>query len=81
MLIPKAKDNHQLENAIYYKNKNCCWIIEQKDFNRKSFNSFLIKILNNKDLYLEKKINLKNFNYQNTWTNVNEKILNTINEN
>jgi len=79
--LPKAKDNHQLENAIYYKNKNCCWIIEQKDFNRKSFNSFLIKILNNKDLYLEKKINLKNFNYQNTWTNVNEKILNTINEN
>ncbi|MSP10036.1 MAG: UDP-N-acetylglucosamine--N-acetylmuramyl-(pentapeptide) pyrophosphoryl-undecaprenol N-acetylglucosamine transferase [Pelagibacteraceae bacterium] len=78
--LPKAKDNHQLENAIYYKNKNCCWIIEQKDFSKKNFNNFLLNIINNKDLYLEKKINLQNFNYQNTWISVNEKILNTINE-
>ena len=77
----KAKDNHQLENAIYYKNKNCCWIIEQKDFDRKNFNSFLLNIMDNKDLYFEKKRNLQNLNYQNTWNNVNEKLLKVINEN
>ena len=31
--------------------------------------------------YLEKKENLKKLNYQNTWINVNQKILSEINEN
>ena len=30
---------------------------------------------------MKKKKNLKNLNYENTWNNVNEKLLNTINEN
>ena len=33
------------------------------------------------DLFLKKKENLKKLNYQNTWNNVNQKILKTINEN
>ena len=35
----------------------------------------------NKSNYLKKKENLKKLNYQNTWINVNQKILNNINEN
>ena len=35
----------------------------------------------NKNDYLKKKENLKKLNYQNTWINVNQKILNSINEN
>jgi UDP-N-acetylglucosamine--N-acetylmuramyl-(pentapeptide) pyrophosphoryl-undecaprenol N-acetylglucosamine transferase len=31
--------------------------------------------------YLKKKQNLEKLNYQNTWINVNQKILNIINEN
>ena len=42
---------------------------------------FLDSILNDKTDYLKKKENLKKLNYQNTWINVNEKILNNINEN
>ena len=42
---------------------------------------FLIDVLNNKSDYLNKKENLKKLNYQNTWINVNQKILKIINEN
>ena len=78
--LPSSKDNHQLENANYYKNKNCCWTIEQKDFDSK-IEEILINILNDKNTYLEKKENLKKLNYQNSWNNVNQKILKIINEN
>ena len=42
---------------------------------------FLKNILNNKSDYLKKKENLKKLNYQNSWNNVNQKILKIINEN
>ncbi len=41
----------------------------------------LNEILIDKSDYLKKKENLKKLNYQNTWNNVNQKILKTINEN
>ena len=41
----------------------------------------LLEIIGNKNDYLKKKDNLKNFNYQNTWNDVNQKILEHINEN
>ena len=78
--LPKSKDNHQLENANYYKDKDCCWIIEQKNFEEKIQN-FLEDILKDKSDLLKKKENLKKLNYQNTWINVNQKILENINEN
>ena len=30
--LPTAKDNHQFENANYYKNLDCCWLLEQSKF-------------------------------------------------
>ncbi len=78
--LPSSKDNHQFENANYYKDKNCCWIIDQNYFEEK-IEEFLIDILKNKRDYLEKKENLKKLNYQNSWINVNQKILDVINEN
>ncbi len=78
--LPTSKDNHQLENANFYKKYDCCWIIEQKFFDEK-IEGFLIEILNNKSDLLKKKENLKKLNYQNTWISVNQKILENINEN
>ena len=78
--LPKSKDNHQFENANFYKNNDCCWIIEQKYFEEKA-EDLLYKILNNKSDLLKKKENLKKLNYQNTWINVNQKIMKIINEN
>ena len=79
--LPTAKDNHQFENALYYKNNNSCWIIEQKNFNKKELSQFLLNLLTDHNEYLKKKENLKKLNYQNSWNNVNQKILDTINAN
>ena len=78
--LPTSIDNHQFENANFYKNYDCCWIIEEKFFEEK-IEEVLNEILIDKSDYLKKKENLKKLNYQNTWNNVNQKILKTINEN
>jgi len=78
--LPTSKDNHQFENANFYKNNGCCWIIEQNFFEEK-IEEILKDIFVNKSDYLKKKENLKKLNYQNTWINVNQKILKSINEN
>ena len=78
--LPTSKDNHQLENAKFYENMGCCWVIEQNKFDEK-IEDFLKNIFENNDDFLKKKENLKKINYQNTWNSVNQKILDIINEN
>ena len=78
--LATSKDNHQLENANFYKKKGCCWLLEQSVF-EEEIEQLLKDILKNKMDYLKKKQNLEKLNYQNTWINVNQKILNIINEN
>ena len=79
--LPSSKDNHQLENANYYKNKDCCWVLDQINFDKIKFEDLLLNILNNKNEILLKKNNLEKLNYQNTWNNVNQNLLNIFNEN
>ncbi len=79
--LPTSKDNHQFENANYYKNKNCCWIIDQVNFDKQKFEELLINVLKNKDILSQKKKNLENLTYQNTWNNVNQNLKEIINEN
>ncbi len=78
--LPKSKDNHQLENANFYKDNGCCWIVEQNIFDEK-IQDILQNIFTNSVDFQKKKENLKKINYQNTWINVNQKILRIINEN
>ena len=78
--LPTSKDNHQFENADYFRRNGCCWLVEQMSF-EKEIEHILKKILNNKNELFEKKENLKKLNYQNSWINVNQKILNILNEN
>ena len=78
--LPTAKDNHQFENAKFYKDHDCCWIIEQNYFEEKIEES-LKDIIEKKSDYLKKIENLKKLNYQNTWINVNQKLLKFIYEN
>jgi len=42
---------------------------------------FLLELTNKSQDYMTKKNNLQKLNYQNTWNNVNQKILKIINEN
>jgi len=76
-----ATDNHQLHNAIYYKNKNCCWLLKENELNRQSLTTLLYKIIENKEDYSSKKNNLHKFCYQNTWNNINQKLADILNEN
>jgi len=78
--LPTAKDNHQFENAFFYQQLGCSWILNQNEINSSDITKKLINIIENKEEYLEKKLNMKNFNYQNTWNNINQKIINIINE-
>ena len=78
--LPNSKDNHQFENANFYKKENCCWIIEENLIGEK-IEQLIKDIFQKKTDLLEKKQNLKRLNYQNTWINVNQKIIKTIDEN
>jgi len=79
--LPGSMDNHQLENANYYKNKGCCWVVDQINFDKKNFEELLLNIINNKEEIMVKINNLEKLNYQNSWNNVNQNLLNIINEN
>ena len=79
--LPSAKDNHQMKNAIFYKNLGCCWILDQKNLNQDILFNMLYKILNDNSDFLHKKSNLKKFNSQNSWNVVNQKLKEVINEN
>ena len=78
--LPNLKDNHQLENANFYLKKNCCWILEQNLFSEK-IEQLVEEILQNKSHFNKKKENFSYLNYENTWKNVNQKILNNLDEN
>ena len=79
--LPLAKDNHQYENANFYEKKQCNWVLNQRELNERNLTNKLINIIENKDDYLNKKNNMRNFSYQNTWNNINQKIITIINEN
>ena len=78
---PFAKDNHQFQNALFYKNKNCCWILKQEDLNEDVLEKNLMNIIQNKDDYLLKKRSMRNYSCKNTWNNTNQKLISVINEN
>ena len=79
--LPSAKDNHQFENASFYQYLGCNWIIRQNKNNKINLTDKLLNIIENKDEYLDKKNKMKIFSYQNTWNNINQKLISTINEN
>jgi UDP-N-acetylglucosamine--N-acetylmuramyl-(pentapeptide) pyrophosphoryl-undecaprenol N-acetylglucosamine transferase len=79
--LPSSKDNHQFENAKFYEELGCNWILKQNEINKTNLMDKLVNIIEDKEEYLDKIKNMKNFNYQNTWNNVNQKIITTINEN
>ena len=76
-----AKDNHQFENALFYESQELSWLLNQNELNDNTLINKLTNIIENKDDYLVKKKNMKKFRYQNTWNNINQKIINIINEN
>ena len=79
--LPSSKDDHQIENAKFYENLGCCWVLDQKTLNKEKLLDILLNILDNKSDYIKKKLNLKKLNYKNSWNDVNQKLKKIINEN
>ncbi len=79
--FPYATDNHQYLNAKRYYDRNCCWILEEKNFNSGDIYQIINQIMVNKNEYLEKKKILMKFNENKTWENFNRKIIKFLNEN
>ena len=59
---PFAKDNHQYENANYYKKKGCCWILNQENLNFNTLREIFAKILDNHVELNLKRICIKRLN-------------------
>ena len=79
--LPKSKDNHQFYNAKDFFDKKLCWLIDQSDYKKENLKEFILNLIQNSDDYFEKKNNMIKFSYQNTWNNINQKLLALINEN
>ena len=79
--LPSAKDNHQMKNAQYYRDKGCCWVLDQKSLNKEKLLNILLKILGEKSEFVTKKLNLEKLNYKNSWNDINQKLKKIINEN
>ncbi len=78
--FPHATDNHQLLNAKRYYDRNCCWILEEKNFNSGDIYEIINQIMINKNEYFEKKNNLMQFIKNKTWENLNRKIIKYLND-
>jgi UDP-N-acetylglucosamine--N-acetylmuramyl-(pentapeptide) pyrophosphoryl-undecaprenol N-acetylglucosamine transferase len=47
---PNATDNHQLRNAMHYKNKGAAWVLEEKEEISKELGKIISRVLSNREL-------------------------------
>ena len=78
---PYAKDNHQFYNLEFYEKKNCCWAINQKDADTDKLVDQIQNIFNQNSSYKDKINNMDKISYQNSWNNINKKLIKLVNEN
>ena len=79
--FPYSKDNHQFYNAEFYNKKNCCWLFEQEKIDLVFISNLIKNLSTDNKTYNEKFENLVNMTYQNSWSKINYKLINLINEN
>ena len=78
--LPTSADNHQMINARFYEKKGCCWVLDQKNLDKKKVSNFIKDLLKDKKKIIEKKSNLQKLNYENEQDNINQKLKKIINE-
>ena len=79
--LPSSRDNHQYYNSNYYLKKDCCWIVEQKDFNSIEVCKLIEDVIVYNKTYIHKNEKLKKINENNTWNNINSNIIRIFDEN
>ena len=72
--LPDSVDNHQYLNAKYYKDKGCCWILEQSNFNAKNLFNLIMKTIKNKKELENVRENMKKNYNKNVYTNIENEI-------
>tara|TARA_B100000686_G_C16780716_1_gene971686 strand:+ start:46 stop:1131 length:1086 start_codon:yes stop_codon:yes gene_type:complete len=71
---PHSVDNHQYLNAKYYKEKGCCWLIEENNFSSVKLFNLISEILKNKKQLERVRENMKKNDNKNVYSKV-EKII------
>tara|TARA_Y100001970_G_scaffold248318_1_gene317784 strand:+ start:9282 stop:10361 length:1080 start_codon:yes stop_codon:yes gene_type:complete len=79
--LPGSKDNHQFYNAKDYYDNNLCWLLNQSEYKRDTIEKFILNLIQNPNICIEKKNNMNKISYQNTWNNINQNLIALINEN
>ena len=72
--LPDSIDNHQYLNAKYYENKECCWIMEQKNFSSKNLFNLITEILKNKNKLENIRQNMKKISNKNVYNDIENEI-------
>jgi UDP-N-acetylglucosamine--N-acetylmuramyl-(pentapeptide) pyrophosphoryl-undecaprenol N-acetylglucosamine transferase len=47
--LEHSVDNHQYLNAEFYEKRGCCWVLEEKDFNKENLFNLIIEIIKNQN--------------------------------
>ncbi len=77
--LPSSADDHQLKNAIFYKKRGFCYLIEEKDLQLKLFK--LLKEINKDNSLLNKIIDAQNqYSDKSVYENIDKEIKNIIDE-
>ena len=79
--LPSSKDNHQYYNAKYFSDLDCCWLMDQNSSNNQKIIKLLLNIINDKKEYYIKKKNIEKISSLYNWEKINQKLINTFNEN
>ncbi len=72
--LPDSIDNHQYLNAKYYEDKECCWIMEQKNFNAINLFNLIKEIVKNKNKLENIRQNMKKICSKNVYNDIENKI-------
>lgn len=64
--LPTAADNHQYENAMYYKERQMAWLIEENDKSSVELANILGDVIGNRNLLIQMADNLKSAKGRNT---------------
>ncbi len=77
--LPSSAENHQLKNAIFYERKKLCFLIHEKDLNKKLI--YLIRELyENNSILDEIKKNQRQYSDKNVYNNIDQLLKDIIDE-
>ena len=75
---PFAVDDHQFYNAKYYIDKNLGWLIRENEITENFLYKFIMNLIKNKKLLLQKKKNMREFQKKYDWYKNSKEFKNII---